>query len=283
MSDAGHERGQALTRAQYEAIDAINWSLLRSMRISPKQFQHDRTNGRADTASMKLGRAVHVAVFEPQRFESEFVVYQGAVRRGKEWEAFRQLHEHHEIITRDEQGEAIAIRDAVFADPIARDYLRGGYAEQSFTWQDFESKLMCKCRVDLVHEVLVELKSTNKIVPGAFASEAARLGYHGQIAFYYDGIRANGISLERDPVLISVQNEAPYDVAVYRVPPEVLMAGRIEYGRLLLRLLDCFEYNEWPGVAGDEELTFRLPEWAMSQPEKPFTIGGVPIDFNGGE
>jgi hypothetical protein len=46
--------------------------------------------------------------------------------------------------------------------------------------------------------------------------------------------------------------------------------------------LDCFEYDEWPGVAGGEELTFKLPEWAMAQPSKPLTIGGVPIDFDGG-
>lgn len=282
MSDTGSERGQVLSRAQYEAIDAINWSLLRSMRISPKQFVHDRSNGRTDTASMKLGRAVHVAIFEPHRFDTDFIVYPGAVRRGREWEAFRAEHEHHEIITRDEQREASAIRDAVYADPIAADYLRGGYAEQSFTWDDFETKLRCKCRVDLVHSVLVELKSTNKIVPRAFESTAAQLGYHSQIAFYYDGVRANGVKFERDPVLISVQNEAPYDVAVYRVPPEVVMAGRIEYGRLLIRLLECFEFDEWPGVAGEQELTFHLPEWAMAQPAKALTIGGVPIDFDGG-
>ena len=48
---------------------------------------------RADTTALKVGRAVHTAVFEPDRLLRDYVLWDGGDRRGKEWTAFKELHE----------------------------------------------------------------------------------------------------------------------------------------------------------------------------------------------
>ena len=65
--------------------DPISWSRLRNIARSPLHYKYALTVQRADTPTLKLGRAVHCAVLEPQQYAARYAVY--ALRRaGGAWD-----------------------------------------------------------------------------------------------------------------------------------------------------------------------------------------------------
>lgn len=260
----------------YDDIDAINWSRLKALQVSPKQFKYEQTTQRRETASLAIGLAVHTLVLEPAKWEVEYEVWDGA-RRGKDWLEFKDANSHKRILTNTEVERVFGCANAIRNHPLAQQHLSGGVAERVVTWTDEETGLACKGRADVVNGHLVELKTARNddIEQRSFQNSVMRYGYHCQLAYYLDGCLAAGVLDDpfAEPAMVMVQSEAPHDVAVYHVPKEVLDVGREEYRRLLRLLKDCRETNRWPGVAEDKELTLYLPAWATVE-EEPITLGG---------
>jgi hypothetical protein len=271
-------------RAAYEQIPAVNWTTLREMRRSPLHYRYRCDHPAEETAPMRLGRAVHAAVLEPERFARDYVVFDGPRRQGKAWEAFEAdaLAAGKEILKADEHAECLAIAAAVRAHPLAAQYLAEGRAEQTIAWVDTETGLPCKGRVDWLCDVpgmaaLVDLKTTAELDAYRLGASIARLGHHAQIAFYSRGLRALG--LVQESKLIAVESEAPYDVALFAVAGDALTAGDEEVGQLLRRVAECREKNEWPGRYDATEQELRLPPWLYRDAED--AMGGLGITVHG--
>lgn len=261
---------------RYLGIDRTRISNLKEMARSPLHYKH-RLTSEKKSAALELGRSSHAAVLEPARFESDFVLWdertdKGTVRprRGKDWDAFCAANAGKTIIKADEHRFACAIRDAVHRKPVAAKYLEKGRAEVSMIWDDVETKRRCKGRVDWITHVdgidcLVGLKTARSGDEREFANQAAKLLYHLQWSFYFDGYEA-ATGKKARVVEIAVESSAPHDVVVWIVPSEVLEFGREEYRRLIGRLTDCEVLNQWPGRA-ENEVLFQLPAYLMQDEE----------------
>ncbi len=262
----------------YTAIDRTNISALKEMARSPLHYQYRLTSEERRSRSLDLGRSSHVATLEPDRFEKDFVVWDertesGTVRprRGKDWDAFCAANRERTIIKADEHGFACAVRDAIRGKPVAAKYLRTGRAEVAMIWDDVETGRRCKGRVDWITNVdgvdaIVGLKTARDLDPRAFSSQAAKLLYHLQFAFYYDGYST---ITGREPrvVEIAVESAPPHDVVAYVIPAEVLDVGREEYRKLLDELAKCERSNRWPGRA-ENEVLFELPAYMTRDEEE---------------
>lgn len=268
---------------RYEDLDALNWSRLKQMRTSPKHYKHALTVARKDTPAMQLGRATHAALYEPETFETRYLVYPGPVRRGKQWEEFKEYNAGADIITLGQKTEALAIATAVREDEVAGPILEGIYVEQVLTWHDrpeHPGGRKCKGRIDQVNGRLGDLKTTSKM--HRFASQVEELGYLGQLAFYSDGLHANGIAVDDLPVIIAVESAEPYDVVVYEIDEEQLDSGRMLYRRLMAELEECEMANTWPGRAGGKIQPLRRPMWAVdaeANQRLKLTYGGEPVEI----
>ena len=252
---------------QYLAIDAVNWSALKNLRRSPLHFQYGLTHPIEDTSTLALGRACHTAVLEPDRFPLEYVVFEGARRAGKAWDAFAEANSTRTILKTDEYENVLAIRDAVHRHPTAMKYLVGGVAEHTVTWTETINgvEVKCKARPDYRAAAIADLKTTKDAGPGAFGRTAARFGYHCQLSWYRRGVRAV-TGRESDVYLIAAENEGPHDVVVHRVTDDALWAADEDINELLVLLASCKRANHWPGVA-EEETDLQLPTWALSSDE----------------
>lgn len=253
------------TRATFDAyreIKAVNWSTLKEMRRSPRHYRHILAEPREDTASLKLGRATHTAIFEPDRLPLDYVVWRGGRRAGKEWAAFCESHPDQTIINEDEYARCLAMRDAVQSHPVAAELLREGRAEQTVTWTDPATLLQCKARMDWIGALaLCDLKTTRALDPPWFATTAARLGYHCQAAFYRAGLRENGIDLPFK--ILAVEAAPPFDVAVFSLDEDTLYVGDLEVAKLLRRVVECQATEMWPGAA-PAEVPLVLPQWVFA-------------------
>lgn len=254
--------------ADYTKIHAVNISSLKDLRRSALHYRHRLVRPRT-TAPMTLGTAAHVATLEPERFEAQFAVWDSRTesgnlrpRNGKLYDAFVEANPGKMILTATEAAEARAIAEAVRSDPTAMRYLETGDPEVTLEWS--LGGRACKGRVDWLttidgQPVIVGLKTARDCRPFPFGAAAAKLGYHLQWAWYFDGFaRLKGVHAK--VVEIVVESEAPHAVATYVVPLDVLDQGRDEYRALLAELDACERSNEWPGpVTGEQVLT--LPSW----------------------
>lgn len=272
-----------MTEDEYRALPALNWSRLKSLRVSPLRYQHDLAHPREDSTAFRIGRAVHTIVLEGHAtYHQRYAVYPGPVRRGKEWEAWRADHLGHEILNGAEAEKALACAAAMLEHPVARRHLTEGAAEQVITWTDPDYDVPCKGRVDLSlsHGRLVELKTAADIHPRRWPAQCHRYGYYGQLAYYYDGLVASGVVQDDspEPIMVAVETQAPHDVVVWAVPRDVLEHGRGEYKRLLELYCECRDSGHWPGQC-EAELTLSVPAYADLEAggDQPLTIGGVPI------
>ena len=169
---------------------------------------------------------------------------------------------------------AIAIHGAVRSNPLAMRYLASGDPEVTLQW--VHDGRRCKGRVDWLTTVgdqphLVGLKTARDCRHFVFGSAAAKLGYHLQWGYYFDGYRW---LKEREPrmVEIVVESEPPHAVAVYWIPPDIIDQGRDEYQNLMLRLAECESTGEFPGPQEIEE-PLTLPSWVYEQTDDITDLG----------
>jgi len=265
--------------AGYQALDGVNWSTLGKMRASPAHYLYATTAHREPSSAQATGSAVHTLVLEPAEFASRYAVYDGeGTRASKEYRAFAaECGEGVTIIKRAEMDEVQAMADAIDQHPAAGTLFTSGWAEQSFQWVDSATGIECKGRTDWLcadgivsgdagqpdrqRVMLVDLKTSRSTDAREFGRDAARYGYHLQMAHYVAGLRANGLEVSQVLVVV-VETEAPWDVCVYEVTDDQLAVASAEVAALLARVAECRASGEWPGRSS-EITPLDLPAWVM--------------------
>lgn len=254
------------TFTAYLLRDGVNWSRLKEMARSPLHYKYRLDHERPDTKALAMGRGAHTAILEPDRFPVDYAVFKGARRAGKEWEAFQAANEDRSILRADEYDACLAMRDAVRAHPVASRYLAKGRAEQTVAWANPLTGLACKGRIDWLSDVdggvLCDLKTTANLDPPWFASRVANLKYHGQLAYYIQGLLEMD-GLEPPAKIIAVESSPPYDVAVFDVGEDALWAGLNLALELLQKVAACQASGAWPGRLAVNEEPLVLPPWAF--------------------
>lgn len=256
----------------YDELDGLRWTHLARMRRSPKHYR-EYTPPR--TTAMTLGTALHAMVSG----EHQVCAYPGPVRRGKEWDRFQQEHAGDIILTKRELDLVERMGGALLKHSEASSILaRVTGREHVLQWQ--RDGRLCKCKLDAYGpRLLVEIKSTRDVSGRAFGRQIAQLGYLHQAAFYHSGWMAEWDE-HPEHVILAVENCSPFDVRVDDVPRELVMVADREIDRLLTRLRECEERDEWPGLApGRGKLGEIVPEWWISDEEvSAITLDGVEVE-----
>lgn len=266
---------------EYQALDAVNWSTLKECRKSPLHYKHALSTPRQDRTSFKVGRAAHTALLEPHLFESAYAFWDGD-RRGNAFKAFEAeaIDAGRTVLKVEERDRCLAMAKAIREHPIAGPFFAAGEAEQVLVWTDPDTGLRCKGRVDwLSANALVDVKSAADIGIHRFGANAARMGYHCQLAFYRRGLRA----LERyvpQTWIVAVEAEAPHDVAPLTVSEDDLFVGDEEVGELLTKVAECRDSGIWPGqYAGAAPLL--LPSWVFEASDGDNELEGLGLVIDG--
>lgn len=271
--------------ADYQAMPGMNITRLKELRRSPQHFIHNIEHPKQSDA-LTLGSAAHCATLEPERFERQYCVWtrrtdggRSAPRNGQYYDSFLRQNAGKQVLTVDEAAEATAIAEAVRADPVARQYLDRGDPEVTMQWTALGRSR--KGRIDWLTSiddtpVLVGLKTTRDCRLFQFGAQAARLAYHLQWAWYFDGFKA--ITGKTPKVIeIVVENEAPHAVMVYRITGDIIAQGRDEYEDLLATLDACEKSNLWLGPSAGMEHELSLPSWVYGTQSDDLTEIGLEV------
>jgi hypothetical protein len=257
----------------YHASDAVSNSRLKWIG-APKTPAHykakwiDRTIPDEESDALRIGSLTHRSILEPETMEGSFHIRpEGLSFSTKEGRTWRESHHDRAIISNEESRMIRAMRDSVWAHPVASRILKHSDCERSAFAEDGE--LLLKARFDALPrgvEFIADIKTCQAADLDSVQRAIGQHGYHRQAAFYLKVAELLGMD-RSDFVFIFVEKTPPYAVAIYQLDEVALHAGRTVIEADLQRLRTCFERNEWPGYSGEIE-SAGLPEWQVRQLER---------------
>lgn len=267
-----------MSNEDYHRSPAISKSGLDRLAISPEHYQAYLMEPREETAAMKVGTAVHMAVLEPERFKATYAPFDDseicasiggakprATTKYKEWlEGYKAANAGLILLDGADYKYIYDIVDSVLLRETPCKILSAnGAAEHSFFWTDPETGVECKCRPDYLRDdgYIIDLKTTEDASPWGFERSAEKYRYWVQAAFYKQGVEAvTGIEV-KGFVFIAVEKKPPYAVACYAADEAMIAAGDEEVRRCLAIYKACDEANDWPGYP-DGIMPLSRPAWA---------------------
>ena len=235
----------------------VRFSHLRAYGRSAMHGYHARTTEMAQTSAMQKGTAVHALILGGRKIMG----YPGAVRRGKEYDAFVAENPDAEILTMSDYDKANRMADAVRANQLAMPVL-SGYCETrlNFEWNG----LQCRATPDVRGlDYLTELKTCSNSDPNKFLWHALRMAYPAQLWFQHIGCELNGFSIQRH-YIVAVESAEPYPVTVFEIQPRALDQAAKTLALWAERLKTCEQSGMWPPYA-QSVVPLDVPDDEMPQ------------------
>ena len=294
-----------LPESVYRPAPGCNWSSIKRIQKTPKTYRWFADNPSGDSPARKLGRLFHTEVLEPDLVHEQYAVrphiYEAKGKKKddpmqekpwnmnatfcKEWVA--EMEEKGFEIIKPADAELVnGMREALWELADARAIMEDadGYEISAF-WTDEETGLLCKCKLDILKNGQIgDLKKTaaGDSPSGSWdkwCSTVRNYKYHGQAAFYRNGVNAVykhlGLDLPEIPMFqwLVVEDARPYDTAIYSIydTPEANSYQFFVWGRDLCRFLLSQvqlwqKHKSWPsynvgpsGMTEDHEL--EVPDW----------------------
>jgi hypothetical protein len=279
----------------YHEWEAASNSRLTHLMRSPAHLKAYMGAEHRDTPALAFGRAAHAAILEPDTFEDRYVTAGRCLAvttkgtqctksgtwptkgggfvcsthvYGAAYEPPEQANTV-EVLSTDDHRHCLGMRDAVHRMKRAHGMLTGqGEVEMSIRWNDPETGVPCKARLDrhspeLAGGAIVDLKTTRNASPLDFERAIFSFGYHRQAAFYLMGAKAMRLPA-RHFSIIAVEKEPPYGVAIYRLTEGAVQGGEDQVRPLLRRYAECIKTDSWPCYP-DEVRDISLPAYAWNQ------------------
>lgn len=278
-----------LPDVDYRSHPGINASLLKGIdRQSPAHAYHQMTTPN-DKQVFVDGRAVHVAILEPHRFDEIYVIEpRNAPRRPTErqanakspsnetlealdfWLEWDEANQGRIILNAEQHDQFRYMRDACWEHEAARGLLHmKGYNEASLFGEDAETGLLVKARFDKLlaeQPVGVDLKTARDASPEGFAKDLWNLSYHIQDA-HYDATHEAVFGQKLDGfAFIAVEKEPPYAVGVYYLTEYDRNLARARRDKLLRTAGECQRSGIWPAYS-QQFTQISLPAWGRRQLE----------------
>jgi hypothetical protein len=219
------------------------------------------------TNAMVIGTATHTAILEPDKYDQSIIIAPQVDKRTKkgkaEWATFEEEAKGKIILTQEEANAIEGMKNSVYNNRTAYDYLMEGIPEQSVFFKDPVHNFLCKVRPDYCTSLkeVVDIKSCLDAGYDAFSRAIANYKYHWQALFYLNGLTAvTGVEHNKF-IFIAVEKDPPYGVAVYEATKDMLKTAKKQIAPLLDIYAECLKTNVWPGYK-DELQQIELPRWA---------------------
>jgi exodeoxyribonuclease VIII len=262
---------QGIPNEAYHAGPGISKSGLWT--IHTKSPAHYKYGVRKEKKHFDFGEACHLAILEPDKFET--TAFRGPDdRRGNKWKDAEAACANNGklLLTSTDYDSVLGIRDGVHANPWVNSILTSGKPEieTSGYWIDPATGVLCRNRADVYRadlKIILDVKSAESAHPDAFARSVVNYGYHAQEAFYSDGHRMLGREVDGFAFLVFEKTE-PFVSAVYELPPSIVDEGRETMRKALDVYQSCVKADDWPGY-GDTVRELSFARWAYRLTEAP--------------
>jgi hypothetical protein len=242
----------------------------------PALFDYERRHKRAPKKAFEIGTAAHhlvlgtgpeLVVIEGDRWDTKEIKAKVAAVRDRGAVPLKQ-HEFEQV-----QSMASALAEHPTASMVFNP--ARGPAERSLFWQDTETGVWCRARLDHMPTadytarwfIVSDYKTTRSAHPEQISKAVYDYGYHIQAAMYLEGVRALGIHADPRMVFVFQEKAAPYVTTVIELDHVALKIGHSQLRKALALYRQCSESGRWPGYSEQVE-TISLPVYAERKHEE---------------
>lgn len=168
-----------------------------------------------------------------------------------------------------ELAKARAMAEAVKAHPLAGPLFDEGHPELSIYHTDEATGVRLRGRLDWLRlynerHLIIDFKTSVTAHPGEFIRRAADYGYHQQVAWYLDLVRAAVPNSDPTFWFVIVEKDAPYLVSVMELDDPSIAEGRRLNREAITTYAECMRTDTWPGYPNNDEVQLMgLPYWAI--------------------
>jgi len=281
---------------EYLSWDAISNSRINLARRSLAHFKDQIPL--EPSQPLRLGQLVHCGRLEPMALAKRYAVIprfeddeENLTRNGErpaspkttayyrlKVKDFEELNRDKDIVTEGQFDLMLGVVKSLSRDERAMDWLGcDGPVEVSLVWEDTETGLLCKARLDKATSdwtAVIDLKTTRDAM--TFGKAIATFGYHRQMAHYRNGVRQLK-HVTPFTVLSAVETCPPYGCRTAPLSAEALEVGESEVAETLRAIADAKSSGEWPCY--DNPTSWCLPAWYGSGEAIELTVGGETIQI----
>jgi exodeoxyribonuclease VIII len=248
----------------YNENPALNCSGAKIILQSPLHYQQWLKEPHEDTPALKIGRLVHLASLEPQRYSKEVLTAPECDRRtkiGKElWENFIGALKPDQIAITQSESELITNVAASARTGLAKISQSMGDPEwivETPVYNKFNG-ISIKGRPDLVlGDVVVDVKTTLDAGSKSFSRDCVNFKYHMQAAWYLHLVGAKRF------LFVVVEKNPPYDWTIYELDEQAIAEGAKLMASACALYGECNLYKVFPGYSKNIQ-TLSLPKWGIT-------------------
>lgn len=223
----------------------VSNSMLKMLKSHGPEYVRLHLEGKIkkDTTALHFGRALHMAVLEPEKFQDEYIYFDDtkAVEKAladnpklkepsrskiyKEAKAQFELdNESKNILSLDEYNQICLMAEKLENNTQVAQLLEG--TDKEVVYQDTIDGIKVKCKVDAIHarSYLPDLKTMSKTPhPANVQKQIQAYDYDMQAALYCDITGASTFWI------IAIEKSYPYTIGLYELSEETIEQGRDKY------------------------------------------------------
>lgn len=244
-----------MTDEQYFKCHELSNSGMGQLLVSPFaywSYSHMNPEGQAwkeelDTPAKIFGRALHMAILEPDNFP-EYYRYSELNKNSKAFKELAAENPHVTWLTEKQVKEIDGMVKMLDSHQLqigdkaipTRTLFTGGQAEQGMFWQKDGVDLRAKADF-ITTGMIVDYKTTQNASMHKWKQSLYNFGYHRQAAMYLDAAK-EVMETEHNNFIYVVQEKTyPFDIAVYTISDEDIEVGKAEMQRAIDIYKDCME------------------------------------------
>jgi len=272
LSELGNGIYYDLSNEDYHAAPGVSKSGLDKIARSPAHFKY--SDKRKSTRAMEIGTAIHAAILEPERFDSEYCLTNAPLRTAKEYKEAKIIHGSELTLTAPEAAKVIGMRKSVQSNMHAMQHLDiQGCAEVSMMCIDPETGVTIRARFDWLTDdgIVIDVKKTQDVRPNEFIKSVGNYRYHVQEAMYsfiYEQVTGEKLKAF---YFLAVEEEAPHSNQMYLLGDLSREIGAYYFRRDLRTYAECFDADVWPHPNNGDGV-IELSNWAISSYENDLEV-----------
>lgn len=265
--------------ADYLAIDAASNSGLKKVRRSPAHFKYPEPQ-KKDSRAMEIGRAIHMAVLEPDLFRTTYHVAEADDRVSSFYKGLAKDFGGDLVLTRPEYRRVNGMLESAYRNQRFADLMRrSGRSELSVVTADPITGVPIKVRFDRKGDGLfaLDLKKCQDARGSEFCKAIGNYGYYMQIPFYayaWELETGEKMNCSRDFPIVALEEDSPHAVVLHDLDEIALELGRRHFRKALDDYARCRDAGEWTGYADQSEVT-SVPSWMANELLDDEMFGGV--------